>query len=230
MSRERWMAGLFAAGSICFLVGPAPGYAALVGARVDALTFFVGSLFFTGGGALQARLAFAGRHDAAGGGRDAWRSAAVQLAGTLFFNVTTAAAVHTSFSNAHYDRVVWRPDAFGSICFLVSGVIAYRASPRHGWRPRRDAAGWWPPAVNLLGCVFFGISAIAGYVVPATGSVLDLAAANGTTMLGAACFLACAVAALRQRPAPSDRGAVAAGAPETARASAETSAASARWR
>src|SRR5687767_11813490 len=30
MSRERWMALLFAAGSACFLVGPFPGYASLV--------------------------------------------------------------------------------------------------------------------------------------------------------------------------------------------------------
>jgi hypothetical protein len=92
---------------------------------------------------------------------------------------------------------VWRPDALGSICFLVSGVIAYRASARRGWRPRREGPGWWIPVVNLLGCVLFAISAIAGYVVPARGSVLDLAAANLNTSLGAACFLACAVPTLR---------------------------------
>jgi hypothetical protein len=50
--------------------------------------------------------------------------------------------------------------------------------------------------VNLLGCVFFGISAIAGFVVPSSGSVIDLAAANWNTSLGAACFLACAVGVL----------------------------------
>jgi hypothetical protein len=59
--------------------------------------------------------------------------------------------------------------------------------------PLRGGAGWWQPAVNLLGCVFFGISAVAGYVVPSTGSMLDQAAANWNTSLGAACFLACAL-------------------------------------
>jgi hypothetical protein len=73
------------------------------------------------------------------------------------------------------------------------GVIAYRASSRNGWLPARGAQGWWQPAVNLLGCIFFGISAIAGYVVPSTGSIIDQAAANWNTALGAACFLACAV-------------------------------------
>jgi len=57
----------------------------------------------------------------------------------------------------------------------------------------RGGAGWWQPAVNLLGCIFFGIAAVAGYVVPATGSMLDQAAANWNTALGAACFLACAL-------------------------------------
>ena len=76
-------------------------------------------------------------------------------------------------------------------------MIAYVASPRRGWRPQRGEHGWWEPAVNLLGCIFFGISAVAGFVVPEKGSMIDLAAANWNTSLGAACFLACAVATLR---------------------------------
>ena len=195
MSRERCMAALFALGSVCFVVAPFPGFAQLVGAQADALTFFVGSLFFTGGGALQAAIAFPERRSRTG--QAAWRAAAIQVAGTLFFNITTYQAVHTSLSDADYNRVVWRPDAFGSACFLISGVVAYRASARHGWRPARGSAGWWEPALNLLGCGFFGIAAVAGYVVPATGTPLDLAAANVNTVLGAACFLACAVATLR---------------------------------
>jgi hypothetical protein len=67
----------------------------------------------------------------------------IQSAGTLFFNVTTYQALHTALSNSEYNKLVWRPDAFGSICFLVSGVIAYRASPRRGWRPVRRGSGWW---------------------------------------------------------------------------------------
>jgi hypothetical protein len=182
--REWWMSALFAVGSLCFFLGPAPGYLQLVGPRADALTFFVGSLFFTGGGALQTWLAFPERR---GSGRADWWAATVQSAGTLFFNVTTFMALTTTLSDPHYDRLVWRPDAFGSICFLVSGAIGFAAARRP----------WWQPTVNLLGCVLFGVSAIAGYVVPATGSTLDLAAANWTTAAGAACFLACAVAGLR---------------------------------
>ena len=193
MTRLRWMALCFALGSTCFVVGPFPGYVQLVGESADAITFFVGSILFTLGGALQSWLAWLQWRSSAGG-RAAWWAAIIQSAGTLFFNVTTYQAMHTALTSSEYDRLVWRPDWRGSICFLVSGTIAYVASPRHGrlgWRPVRGEAGWWQPAVNLLGCVFFGISAVAGYVVPSTGSMLDLAAANWNTSLGAACFLAC---------------------------------------
>ena len=182
------MALLFSAGSICFLVGPAPGYIDLVGPQAAAVTFFAGSILFTAAGALQTSLAWPARRSP-GEGRAAWRAAWIQSCGTLFFNVTTFQAMHTELTDPDYDRLVWRPDAFGSVCFLVSGVIADRAGRGQGWQP----------AVNLIGCVFFGISAVAGYVVPSTGSMLDLAAANWNTALGAACFLACAVATLVRR-------------------------------
>src|SRR3954466_16204341 len=199
MSRARWMALFFALGSTCFLVGPFPGYVQLVGESADGVTFFVGSILFTAGGGLQSWLAWAERRSP-GGGRAGWWSAIVQSAGTLFFNVTTYQAMHVALTSSEYNRLVWRPDWRGSICFLVSGFIAYRASPRrgrHGLLPERGGAGWVEPGGNPLGCIFFGISAVAGYVVPATGSMLDQAAANWNTSLGAACFLACALDTLR---------------------------------
>src|SRR4051812_14456453 len=190
------MPAALTSGSTGFVLGPFPGYLARVGPLADAITFFVASLLFTAGGALQVWLAVPSRGEA-GAGRAAWWAAAIQSAGTLFFNVTTFRAMHTALSSSAYDRLVWRPDALGSVCFLVSGVVAYRASARRGWLPARGAAGWWEPSVNLLGCIFFGIAAVAGYVVPASGSTLDLAAANWNTAAGAACFLACALATLR---------------------------------
>ena len=191
MSRERCMALCFALGSTCFLIGPFPGYAQLVGESADAITFFVGSILFTCGGGLQSWLAWSDRHSDHGWA--GWWAAIVQSAGTLFFNVTTYQAMHTALTSSEYNKLVWRPDWRGSICFLVSGAIAYHASPRRGWLPTRSGPGWWHLAVNLLGCVFFGISAVAGYVVPSTGSMIDRAGANWNTVTGAACFLACAL-------------------------------------
>ena len=167
---------LFAVGSVCFLVGPFPGFVELVGSAVDGAVFFVGSLFFTSAALLQA----VGAEDRL----DRW-SAVVQLAGTIFFNVSTFRALQAGLDSTEYDRLVWSPDALGSICFLISGVLAYAAVRRP---PRR--LPWWIATVNLAGCVAFGVSAVAGYVVPSTGSALDLAAANAWTSLGALCFLA----------------------------------------
>ena len=195
MSRGRWMALCFALGSACFLIGPFPGYAQLVGESADAITFFVGSILFTAGGGLQSWLAWSERRSP--GGRAGWWAAIVQSAGTLFFNVTTYEAMHIALTSPPTTSSSGGPTARGSICFLVSGTIAYIASARRGWLPERGGAGWWQPGVNLLGCIFFGISAVAGYVVPSHGSMLDQAAANWNTALGAACFLACALDTLR---------------------------------
>src|SRR4051812_48530690 len=117
-SRALWMELAFAAGSAGFLVGPFPGYVQLVGPQAVAITFFVGSVLFTVGGALQVRLSAATRLQP-GVGQAAWRAALIQSAGTLFFNVTTFQALQITVSDPAYDRLVWRPDAFGSICFLV---------------------------------------------------------------------------------------------------------------
>ena len=160
MPGERWMGLLFAIGSTCFLVGPLPAYVDLVGVAADGVTFFVGSLFFTAGGLFQTALSRRDMRTAPHGAAAFW-AAAVQSAGTLFFNASTFRAMDTALSSGDYDQMVWRPDALGSICFLVSALIAYAASPRRGWRPARGEAGWWMPWVNLLGCVFFGISAVA---------------------------------------------------------------------
>jgi hypothetical protein len=206
------MAVLFAVGSSCFLVGPFPGFVQLVGSAADGVVFFVGSVFFTSAAALQCLEVFNADREPGGGGRGRfrrlafeprridWWSSVVQFAGTLFFNVTTFRALQTGLDNAHYNRLVWRPDALGSICFLVSGYLAY-VEVCGGLLCRRRGLEWWIAGINLLGCVAFGISAVAGYVVPSTGSVLDLAWANGFTAFGGLCFLIGAVLLLPEAAA-----------------------------
>jgi hypothetical protein len=183
-----WIGVLFAIGSTCFLVGPFPGLVELVGSEIDGVVFFVGSLFFTSAAALQY---------VDGGlfrprGLD-WWSNAVQLVGTVFFNVSTLDALRRGLDANEYDRLVWTPDARGSICFLVAGCLAVLAFGK-----ARGTRDWWIAVVNLAGCVAFGISAVAAYVVPSTGDALDLAGANVFTSLGALCFLIGAVLLLPQ--------------------------------
>ena len=45
----------------------------------------------------------------------------------------------------------------------------------------------------MLGSIAFGVSAVAAYVVPATGDVWDAAMSNLGTLVGALCFLVGAI-------------------------------------
>ncbi len=194
---DRWIAIGFAVGSVCFLVGPFPGFVQLVGAGADGAVFFAGSIFFTIAALLEVRESTLrlGRWAA----DPSWWSAAVQFVGTLLFNLSTFAAMQDGLSTGQANRLVWAPDLFGSAAFLISGALGYRVANR----ARRGGAGrgreWTMAAVNLTGCVLFGISAIASYIVPSSGSILDLAAANWTTGLGALCFLIGALLLLPRR-------------------------------
>jgi hypothetical protein len=205
-----WIGVLFAFGSTCFLVGPFPGFVELVGAVVDALVFFVGSIFFTTAAALQwlqTVNANPGSTRRRAGFRIAsfeprrldWWSSGVQFVGTLFFNVDTFRALQQGLDAQAYDRLVWTPDAVGSACFLASGYLAYVAVSGHLLRPPRvRTPDWNIAAVNLVGCIAFGISAVAAFWVPSEGSVVDLAAANAFTAFGGLCFLIGAILLLRE--------------------------------
>ena len=48
-------------------------------------------------------------------------------------------------------------------------------------------------SVNLFGCVAFGLSAVAAYVVPATDAAVNVTVANAATAIGALAFLVGAV-------------------------------------
>jgi YrhK-like protein len=201
-----WIGFLFAVGSSCFLVAPFPGFVELVGSGVDGMVFFVGSVFFTSAAALQCLETFNADREPGGGGhrrrlrllafeprRIDWWSSVLQLVGTLLFNRDTFRAMQTGLEQPGYDQLVWRPDALGSACFLVSGYLAYvEVCGGLACRPRRRLE-WRIAAVNLAGCVAFGLSAVAAYVIPATGGVVALVAANAFTALGALCFLVGAV-------------------------------------
>ena len=176
------MAVLFAGGSACFVVASLPGFVQLVGSEVVGVVYFVGSLQFTAAAAIQwlgtiRRL-----------GLD-WWSSGIQFVGTLLFNRNTYNAMQAGLDANSYDRLVWTPDVLGSICFLIASYLAYaQACGGFARRPRRDRASVMA-TLNLAGSVAFGIAAIAAYWVPTSGSVLDLAAANGFTALGGLCFL-----------------------------------------
>jgi hypothetical protein len=176
----------------------------LVGPTTDGVTFFVGSIFFTAASFAQlvqaqspamtgvdaegqhvrapVRLAAWLPHD-----RD-WLAAATQFPGTLFFNVTTFAALHASLDVAEQNHQVWRPDFYGSTLFLVASVFALMAL---GGRALRWDAGWLPWRIawlNMVGSILFMASALGSYMLP-DGDLASKTVDVVGTGLGALCFL-----------------------------------------
>ncbi|MGO8862905.1 MAG: hypothetical protein ACLQRH_19385 [Acidimicrobiales bacterium] len=212
-SRGWWIAILFAVGSTLFALGAVPGYAGLVGVRADSITFFVGSLFFTSAGFLQYRESVDSGVDRVPGGwgrvfafrprQIDWWASGIQLIGTVFFNVSTANAVRVDPSTSTSLHHIWRPDALGSVCFLVASGLAW-TEVCHGWGSwaPRDIS-WWITLLNLVGSVAFGISAVASYIVPSTGQLWNVELTNLGTFVGALCFLAGAILLLPERTAAS---------------------------
>ncbi|MGZ5419892.1 MAG: hypothetical protein ACXWES_05175 [Solirubrobacterales bacterium] len=193
---------LFMVGSACVGLASVPGISSLVPEAVVAGTYFVGSLFFTAAALLQWRTRSPARIE--------WWASFVQLAGTLLFNAETLDAFIGGLSPQGEDLVVWGPDAFGSACFLIASALAY-LQMRRDVRARGERIGhgklrddeWWISALNLLGSVGFGLSALAAYVVPDTGEFADAAAVTTWTLAGSICFfIAAYLLAERTDPAP----------------------------
>jgi len=215
-ARGWWIAVLFAVGSLLFAIGALPPYAAAVGARSDSVTFFAGSLFFTSAGFLAYREAVDASTDLPGGPpevpgttgrkffvyrplRIGWWATAVQLAGTLFFNISCGNALRENLTAQAANQHVWRPDAFGSICFLVASALAW-FEVCHGWVSWRPGSwSWWITLLNLLGSVAFGVSAVAGYINPTTGQLTNADRSNLGTLIGAVCFFVGALLLLPER-------------------------------
>ena len=85
------MGWLFVIGSACFAVGVPLSQVQSLSPSVAAATFFIGSIFFTSASSVQLRLAWTGKFFNFADGN--WSSSLIQWFGTLFFNVTTLAAL-----------------------------------------------------------------------------------------------------------------------------------------
>lgn len=218
------IAALFMIGSAGFALAALSFYASAVGPKADAVTFFVSSIFFTSASFWQLVQSQSPAVAATGTARDderqrvrflgwrprdkSWLAAATQFPGTLFFNGTTFWATTVAMSNSRYDQVVWRPDFYGSILFLVSSTFAILALGRIRFRRPREAA-WWVAWLNMLGSIAFMASALGAFVLPRTETAVDLTIADRGTLVGAVCFFLAALLAIPAwRQAGADRPSV----------------------
>ena len=214
---------LFILGSACFVVGSVPAFASAVGGPVDGITYVVGSLFFTAASftqLLQAQSPAMTGVDEVGQHTRApvrlwnwlphdrgWLAAITQFPGTLFFNISTLAALTHNASAAEENRYVWRPDLFGSTLFLVASAFGVLAVSERFFSLRTPSIPWRIAWLNMVGSILFMASALASYVIPSTDELVSTRVAVAGTLLGAVCFLSGAALmfpAWRQalRPAP----------------------------
>ncbi len=191
---------LFMVGSFLFALGSFPAYAQLVDPGTVGVTFVIGSIFFTTAG-YHAFLEVINDDETAAPTepdrfrfwewqphRTLWWAAIVQSIGTLFFNVNTIRAMFEGLDTEQTNRLVWAPDFFGSIAFLVASHLAWTFVCGRLWCVRRDDADWWVAALNYVGSIFFMLSAIGAFTLQTTGEALDLTLVNLGTFAGAVCF------------------------------------------
>jgi hypothetical protein len=204
VSLNKAVAVLFIIGSALFALGSVPAYLNAVGETADSVTYFVGSIFFTSASfaqLLQAQTPAMTEVDAESqhtrtpvrfkawlpNDRN-WLAAITQFPGTIFFNISTFAALLHNATAKQEDRRVWRPDFYGSTLFLVASLFAILALGRlFTFRPR--SFPWWIAWLNMIGSILFMASAIASYVLPSSGELINNPVSIGGTLLGALCFL-----------------------------------------
>ena len=205
-----WIGILFAIGATFFALGSFPGYSHVVGSTIDGITYFTGSLFFTTAAFLQyMETANAPQNMGFNGDklrfltweprRIGWWSVVVQLVGTLFFNLSTFAAIWQYLLVNQIDRLVWTPDVYGSICFLIASYLAWAEVSHAFWSLKPKSLPWWIAIFNLVGSVAFGVSAVAAYIIPSTGLPQNAILMNMGTLVGAICFFTGAVLLLPER-------------------------------
>lgn len=198
-----WIGALFMVGSLCFAIGSLPLYFNHVDPDIVGWTFFVGSIFFTSAAYLQFKevvgapagvtvdaprprrlRAFIGWTPR----RIDWWATAVQLVGTVFFNVTTFSATRSGLSLEQERHLIWAPDVWGSLCFLIASWLAYSEINDRVW-PRSDGSvGWKISALNMGGSLAFGAAAIASRYLTTTGEPANITLVNLGTFLGAVGF------------------------------------------
>ena len=182
--QDWWIAWLFMVGAFLFALGSFPPYGQTVDPGAVAITFVVGSVFFTSAALGQLALTVGERVD----GRLLW-AAGVQLVGTVLFNVNTIRAASDSLDVEETDRLVWAPDVLGSMAFLIASHLAWVVVCGRLWAVRRTDAAWWVALLNYVGSIFFMASAIASFTLPTTGEELNITIVNAGTLAGALCFL-----------------------------------------
>lgn len=203
-----WIGVIFSLGSTLFVLGSllflVPTLAQGWGFEANDINwvFFAGSLPFTAAAYLQLFQAANARgitKKAAPPDRTrilgwrprdlGWLGCALQLIGTLLFNLNTFDALIPGLNWMQQDLAIWVPDFVGSLLFLASGYFAFAEGCHSEWAWQPKSLSWWVTFANLLGCVAFMISAFFAFVLPRQPELDTATISVSFTLVGATGFL-----------------------------------------
>jgi len=204
-----WVAVLFMLGSLCFISA-----SVMVSSFEDSfsgfminLTFFIGSVFFTSAG--YAQLLEVINKDITS--KDylkvqsstwlwwAWRpknlgylSSVTQLTGTILFNFNTFDAFYSGLSVLQEDIIIWVPNMLGSMLFITASFFAWLEIYHDKHIQAFISTTWWIIWINILGSLFFQLSAIFSYIHIDSGTYINETLLLRGTIYGAICFFVAA--------------------------------------
>jgi hypothetical protein len=201
-----WIGVLFIIGSACFMAGSIMylHFEASFSTFSINLTFFIGSLFFTSaayGQYLEAINAdISNEADLEKKDREwiwfAWRaknlgflSSVSQLIGTLLFNIDTFDGLLSHLTTLQEDILIWVPNMIGSFLFLTASFFAWLEVYQDKNVKAFISVTWWIIWINILGSVFFQLSALKSYINLESGEAVNGILSSNYTLYGAACFL-----------------------------------------
>jgi hypothetical protein len=202
-----WIAITFILGSVLFCVGAILPFTSGLSTAVTNVVYLVGSSLYLVGALIQfiqgRRMKINHRDDASAMRHLAnknSRAAGIQAIGALLFQTSMTGALIRSLSIAEQERIIWVPDLFGALCFLVASsmffTLRYPIQHRQGnGRSARELA-----MMNIVGSAFFVISALGAYIVPLTDQSIYPQIANLGTFAGAVLFLLSSVPGLPAKP------------------------------
>lgn len=204
-----WVAISFSIGSSCFLVGGALSSVAAgwfsVRPQTLNLTFAFGAVFFTlaaWGQFLEAVNAppspeLYGETDEPRRWRwlrwrphmIGWWASAVQLVGTLSFNLMTLDALLPGLLGLRADLLTWTPNQVGSLCFLIASQFALIEVCHRIFCLNWRELTWWIGAINMGGSIAFQLSAFFAWYRPHASASVGPWWDGAWTFVGACCFL-----------------------------------------
>ena len=201
-----WIAITFILGSVLFCLGAILPFTRGLSTAATNIVYFVGSSLYLIGAFIQfiqgRRMKINHRDDASSMRHLAnknSRAAGIQAIGALLFQTSMTGAFIRSLSIAQQEKIIWVPDLFGALCFLVASwmffTLRYPIQHREdNGRSARELA-----LMNIVGSAFFVISAFGAYIVPLTDQPIYPRIANLGTLAGALLFLLSSIPGLPER-------------------------------